>query len=147
MSRQFIASLSFFSHKREGDSDDIVHIMDAFGALFELICRQLCAKDLCCLSQTCRKLHSVVAAEHEARCEDFARGQEAVPVKVLWYVPFLYFCFSAMGAQTKKADDVNNRCSCRGPGYPTDLCYKADVRSKHSDVVLEDINGCSCASR
>jgi hypothetical protein len=101
MSRQSIASLSFFSHKREGDSD-VVHIMDALEALFELICRQLCAKDLCCLSQTCRKLHSVVAAEHQARCEDFARGQEAVPVKVLWYVPFLYFCFSAMGAQIKK---------------------------------------------
>ena len=76
-----------------------MRIMDAFEVVFELVCRQLCAKDLFCLSQTCRKIHNVVAAEHQARCEDFARGQEPVPVKVLWYVSFLCFCFSAMGAK------------------------------------------------
>lgn len=126
---------------------DTVRIMDALEVVFELVCRQLCTKDLFCLSQTCRKIHNVVAAEHQARCEDFARGQEPVPVKVLWYVSFLNFFFSAMGGQRKLTDDVNNRCSCRGPGYPTDFCYKADATSKHSDVVLEDITGCSCASR
>ncbi len=62
--------------------------MDVLSSVFEMVCRKLCARDLCCVGLTCRKLHSSVAAEHRAICEDFARGDEPVPVRVIWYLPF-----------------------------------------------------------
>ena len=58
--------------------------MDTAAQILELVASYLCARDLCSVGLTCKKVHSVVSAEHQAICEDFARGREPVPVKVIW---------------------------------------------------------------
>ena len=63
-------------------------MMDAAVSVLELVVKNLCARELCILGLTCRKVQSIVAAEHQAICKDFARGREAVPVTVNWYYPF-----------------------------------------------------------
>lgn len=62
--------------------------MDAAVSSLKLVVKHLSARELCELGLTCRKLHSIVAAEHQAICRDFSRGREVVPVKVIWYYPF-----------------------------------------------------------
>lgn len=65
----------------------LAHRMDAAVPVLELVLKSLCARDLCTLGLTCKRVHSIVAAEHRAVCEDFARRREAVPVRLIWYNP------------------------------------------------------------
>ena len=64
--------------------------MDATTSVLELVFKSLCARDLLSVGLTCKRVHRIVTTEHRAICEDFARGREAVPVRVIWYHPFLF---------------------------------------------------------